>query len=87
MRSWRDAGTAPAHAGELAALYSAYHARLEALEAVDADGLTHLALNAAREAWDGRPLFLYGFDELLPTQLDFVEIAGAPHRHRGDASP
>ena len=32
-----------------------------------------MALNAAREAWDGRPLFLYGFDELLPTQLDFVE--------------
>ena len=30
-------------------------------------------MNAAREAWDGRPLFLYGFDELLPTQLDFVE--------------
>ena len=71
VRAWRE--DAPAHAGELAALYSAYHARLEALEAVDADGLTHLALNAAREAWDGRPLFLYGFDELLPTQLDFVE--------------
>lgn len=74
VRAWREAGTAPAHATELAALYSAYHARLEALEAVDADGLTHLALNAAREAWDGRPLFLYGFDELLPTQLDFVEL-------------
>jgi hypothetical protein len=73
VRSWREAGTAPAHAAELAALYSAYHARLQALDAVDADGLTHLALNQAREAWDGRPLFLYGFDELLPTQLDLVE--------------
>lgn len=73
VRSWREAGTAPAHGAELAALYSAYHARLEALEAVDADGLTHLALDKAREAWDGRPLFLYGFDELLPTQLDLVE--------------
>ncbi|MBE2318458.1 PD-(D/E)XK nuclease family protein [Solirubrobacter sp. CPCC 204708] len=73
VRAWRDAGGAPAHAGELAALYSAYHARLEALETVDVDGLNHLALNSAREAWDGRPLFLYGFDELLPTQLDFVE--------------
>lgn len=73
IRAWREAGTAPAHAGELAALYSAYHARLEALETVDADGLTQLALDKAREAWDGRPLFLYGFDELLPTQLDLVE--------------
>lgn len=73
VRSWREAGTAPAHAGELAALYSAYHARLEALETVDADGLTQLALDKARETWDGRPLFLYGFDELLPTQLDLVE--------------
>ena len=73
VRSWRGTGTAPSHAAELAQLYSAYHARLTALETVDSDGLTHLALNAAREAWDGRPLFLYGFDELLPTQLDLVE--------------
>ncbi len=73
IRAWVSAGTAPAHAQELQALYSAYHARLDALETLDADGLTHLALNAAREVWDGRPLFLYGFDELLPTQLDLVE--------------
>src|SRR3954452_23438307 len=70
IRQWPDA---PAHAGELTRLYSAYHARLEALEAIDADGLTHRALDQARTAWDGRPLFLYGFDELLPTQLDLVE--------------
>jgi RecB family exonuclease len=73
VRAWREAGTAPPHAGELAALYSAYHRRLEALGATDADGLTHAALNALRNVWDGRPLFLYGFDELLPTQLDLVE--------------
>ena len=73
VRAWREAGTAPPHAGELAALYSAYHRRLEALGAVDADGLAHTALNSARDVWSGRPLFLYGFDELLPTQLDLVE--------------
>ena len=82
VRAWREG--APAHAGELAALYSAYHARLEALEAVDADGLTHLALNAAREAWDGRPLFLYGFDELLPDPAGLRGVARPPHRHRAD---
>src|SRR4051812_6946048 len=73
VRAWQQTGTAPAHAGELVALYSAYHGRLEALQAVDEDGLTHAALDGARDAWSGRPLFLYGFDELLPTQLDLVE--------------
>jgi ATP-dependent helicase/DNAse subunit B len=70
VNQWADA---PAHAQELARLYSAYHARLERLESVDLDGLTHRALDEARTAWSGRPLFLYGFDELLPTQLDLVE--------------
>ena len=73
VRAWREAGTAPPHAAELAALYSAYHRRLEALGAVDEDGLTLLALNGLREAWDGRPLLLYGFDDLSPAQLDLVE--------------
>src|SRR4051812_2771308 len=58
VRAWPDA---PAHANELARLYSAYHERLTTLNTLDADGLTHAALNAARDAWDGRPLFLYGF--------------------------
>src|SRR4051794_7901319 len=34
VRAWREADTAPAHAAELAALYSAYHRRLEALGAL-----------------------------------------------------
>ncbi len=70
---WREAGTAPPHAAELAALYSAYHRRLEALGALDADGLARAALDKLREAWDGRPLLLYGFDDLTPAQLDLVE--------------
>ena len=41
--------------------------------AVDEDGLTLLALRGLREAWDGRPLLLYGFDDLSPAQLDLVE--------------
>jgi hypothetical protein len=73
VKAWREAGTAPPHAGELAALYSAYHRRLEALDAVDADGLARAALDQLREAWDGRPLLLYGFDDLTPAQLDLVE--------------
>src|SRR4051812_49100597 len=70
IRQWADA---PAHANELVQLYSAYHARLDGLEAVDLDGLTHRALNGAGPAGDGRPLFFSGSDELLPTQLDLGE--------------
>jgi ATP-dependent helicase/DNAse subunit B len=73
VRDWDDA---PAHAAELAALFSAYHRRLERLEAVDAEGLARLALDALRErpaAWGGRPVFLYGFDDLTPLQRDAVE--------------
>ena len=73
VRAWREAETAPPHAAELAALYSAYHRRLEALGALDADGLARAALDALRDAWDGRPLLLYGFDDLTPAQLDLVE--------------
>jgi RecB family exonuclease len=73
IRAWDEA---PAHAGELAALYSAYHRRLERLAAVDGDGLARAALDAVRRrpaAWGGRPVFLYGFDDLTPLQRDAVE--------------
>ena len=76
VRDWEAAGDAPAHAGELAALYSGYHRRLEALGAVDLEGLARAALDSLREnpaAWGGRPVFLYGFDDLTPLQRDAVE--------------
>ena len=75
-RAVRDWDEAPPHAAELAALYSAYHRRLERLEAVDHEGLAKAALDALRErpaAWGGRPVFLYGFDDLTPLQRDAVE--------------
>jgi PD-(D/E)XK nuclease superfamily len=84
VRAWEAAGDAPAHAVELAALYTAYHRRLESLGVLDADGRARAALDALRAqptAWPGRPLFLYGFDDLTPLQLDAVEalvrLAGA----------
>src|ERR687895_620305 len=73
LRDWADA---PAHAAELAALFSAYHRRLERLGVVDPEGLARAALDALRErpaAWGGRPVFLYGFDDLTPLQRDAVE--------------
>jgi RecB family exonuclease len=76
VRAWRGSGEAPPHAGELAALYGAYHRRLERLGMVDDEGLARAALDALRErpaAWGGRPVFLYGFDDLTPLQRDAVE--------------
>ncbi len=76
VRDWDAAGDAPAHAAELASLYSAYHRRLERLGVVDAEGFARAALDAVRErpaAWGARPVFLYGFDDLTPLQRDTVE--------------
>jgi ATP-dependent helicase/DNAse subunit B len=76
LRSWAAGGGAPAHAEELAALYSAYTRRLEALGVRDEDGHARAALDALRErpeAWGRRPVLLYGFDDLSPLQLDAVE--------------
>ncbi|HET8953344.1 MAG TPA: hypothetical protein VFN44_22670, partial [Solirubrobacteraceae bacterium] len=77
LRGWPEA---PAHAEELGALYSAYHRRLEALGRRDEQGHARAALDALRDrpaVWGGRPVLLYGFDDLDPLQLDTVEtLAG-----------
>ena len=77
VRDWVAAGDgAPAHAEELAALYGAYHRRLERLGVVDPEGLARAALDGLRrrpDAWGGRPVFVYGFDDLTPLQRDAIE--------------
>src|SRR3954447_15563038 len=65
-----------AYAGELAALYAAYRRRLEGLGRPDREGYAWAALDALRAApttWGARPVFLYGFDDLTPTERDAVE--------------
>ena len=55
--------------------------------ALDADGLARAALDeAARARWGGRPLLLYGFDDLTPAAARPRRDARPPHRHRGHAS-
>ena len=48
VRDWAATGEAPPHAEELAALYSAYHRRLERLGLVDREGLARAVLDAVR---------------------------------------
>jgi RecB family exonuclease len=79
LRSWAAGGGREAYADELAALYAAYRRRLERLERPDREGYAWAALDALRAdpaAWGGRPVFLYGFDDLTPTERDAVETLG-----------
>ena len=79
----RDGGGRAAYADELAALYSAYRRRLERLGRPDREGYAWAALDALRAdpaAWGGRPVFLYGFDDLTPIERDAVETLS---RHAG----
>jgi ATP-dependent helicase/DNAse subunit B len=65
-----------AYAAEVAALYAGYRRRLEALGRPDPEGYAWAALDALRAApasWGTRPVFLYGFDDLTPTERDAVE--------------
>jgi len=84
MRTWGAAGGQSEYAEEVAGLYAAYLRRLERLGRVDAEGFAWAALDALRRrpaSWGTRPVFMYGFDDLTPTELDAVEalarLAGA----------
>jgi ATP-dependent helicase/DNAse subunit B len=70
----------PPRARELGDLVAAYHARLDRLGRDDAERLTARALEglrAAPERWPDRPVFLYGFDDLLPLQVEAVRALAA----------
>src|SRR4051794_17629018 len=76
LRAWAAGAGRESYASELAALYSAYRARLEGLGRHDSDGYAWAALDALRAApssWGARPVFLYGFDDLSRVQFDAVE--------------
>ncbi|HMC06068.1 MAG TPA: PD-(D/E)XK nuclease family protein [Solirubrobacterales bacterium] len=69
------AGPDPPYLGELAALYREYAATRDALGYGD----DHLvadramaALQADPAAWAGRPVFVYGFDDLTVEQLELI---------------
>ena len=81
LRAWSagDAGR-QAYGDEVAALYGAYRRSLERLGRLDAPLYAAAALDALCErpaAWGATPVFFYGFDDLLPLQLDAVETLAA----------
>ena len=86
LRAWAPAGRSRARYGEeLAGLYGGYRRALERLGRLDAELVWTAALDALRNAperWGATPVFLYGFDDLEPLQLDAVETLA----HRVGAS-
>ncbi len=67
-------------AGDLARLHAAYRAELDSCGLWDRDGLRRRAVERLRtelEAWDGRPVFAYGFEDLTGAEWGLLEtLAG-----------
>ena len=60
---------------ELAALYEAYETLRDGAGMSDAGSVARMATKALRDdpdAWSGRPVLIYGFDDLTESQLELV---------------
>jgi len=65
-----------AYLGDLATLAAGYAAVRERLDRTDSHRIAREAIALVRrsgELWNGRPLFLYGLDDLTHNQLDLLE--------------
>jgi ATP-dependent helicase/DNAse subunit B len=80
LRDWAGDGPRRAYAEEVAAVLRGYRAGLDRAGLVDPDLFAWRALDALRadpDAWGATPLFVYGFDDFTPLELDALEtIAG-----------
>jgi ATP-dependent helicase/DNAse subunit B len=76
LRRWAGDGPRRAYAEEVATIYRRYREGLDAAGLVDEDLFAWRALNELREnplSWRGTPVFVYGFDDFDPLQLDALE--------------
>ena len=66
--------------GDLALLYAAYRTELDRLALWDRDMLRRHAVERLRsdlDAWDGRPVFAYGFEDLTGAEWGLLEALSA----------
>ncbi len=66
--------------GDLALLYASYRAELDRLGLWDRDLLRRAAVERLRtdiDAWDGRPVFAYGFEDLTGAEWGLLEALAA----------
>jgi ATP-dependent helicase/DNAse subunit B len=79
LRQWKatdPAGPDRRYADEIAAVYRGYRERLERAGLVDRELFAWRALDSLRREparWGGTPLFVYGFDDFTPLELDALE--------------
>jgi RecB family exonuclease len=77
LRTWATGSSERlSYGSELAAIHRRYLVELEQLVRVDAEMFAWGALDALRErpvSWGSTPVFIYGFDDLTPIELDAVE--------------
>jgi ATP-dependent helicase/nuclease subunit B len=69
-----------AYLGDIASLYAGYAEARDSLGRNDSHGIAREAIELLRSdpsSWGDRPVFLYGFDDLTPNQLDLVEALAA----------
>jgi ATP-dependent helicase/DNAse subunit B len=69
-----------AYLNDVASLFAGYAEARERSGRIDRHEIAREAIalvGAERSGWEGRPLFLYGFDDLTPAQLDLVEALAA----------
>jgi ATP-dependent helicase/DNAse subunit B len=89
LRAWADGGPRARYAEEVAAIYRGYRDGLEAAGLVDSELFAWHALDALRQAperWRATPVFVYGFDDFDPLQLDALETIGSERLCRADVS-
>jgi ATP-dependent helicase/DNAse subunit B len=80
MDRWAPGGPRREYAREVAALYSAYRARLEAAGLVDSELFAWRALDRLTHdpgAWGRTPVLVYGFDDFTELELVALETLGA----------
>jgi ATP-dependent helicase/DNAse subunit B len=76
LRQWALDGPRRGYAEEVASLYRGYRDLLDAAELSDPELFGWRALDALRREprrWGSTPLFLYGFDDFTPLELDALE--------------
>src|SRR4051794_31678097 len=76
LEQWAGRGPRARYAREVGSIYGAYRERLDASGLVDDDLFAWRAVDALRERPDGfgrTPVFVYGFDDFTPIELDALE--------------
>ncbi|HEX3278476.1 MAG TPA: PD-(D/E)XK nuclease family protein [Thermoleophilaceae bacterium] len=76
LRTWAGDGPRRRYAEEVAAVYRGYRDGLEKAGLVDPELFAWRALDALRRepaAWGTTPVFVYGFDDFDPLQLDALD--------------